>query len=200
MLLEDIVHGRESEHELLLLGGRRLEPDVKCMIRLLGDGLVHVTFESELLVGDGVESGSGGNLTLVFENYGQDGVFADSGLLELQHWGAVSVKRIGLLYLKSWEGALATQLEDKLAGWVFHVAAVNDGLEDSTVLHHRCGVEAHSDVLVLMRVNREAFRLHIKGKAFTLALGTGLHCKFDSARNLVGVDDLEAFLAAFWVL
>jgi len=42
--------------------------------------------------------------------------------------------------------------------------------------------------------------LHIEGKAFTLRLRAGLHCKFDGAGDLVRVDNLKALLGSLWIL
>jgi hypothetical protein len=53
---------------------------------------------------------------------------------------------------------------------------------------------------MLVRVDGEALGLHVESETLALALRARLHCEFDSARNLVGVDDLEAFLGALRVL
>jgi hypothetical protein len=46
-----------------------------------------------------------------------------------------------------------------------------------------------------MRLDSQHIWLNIKGKAFTLGLRAGLHCKLNGARNLVRVHDLETLLA-----
>jgi hypothetical protein len=49
-------------------------------------------------------------------------------------------------------------------------------------------------------VNGKTFRSNREGKSFTLRLSARLHRKFDSAGNLVRVDDLETFSATFRAL
>jgi len=72
--------------------------------------------------------------------------------------------------------------------------------EDCTILHHCCRAEANADVFVLVWVDGEAFRLHIEGESFTLTLRTRFHAEFDSAWNLVRVDDLKALAHSLGVL
>ena len=101
MLFEDIVHGRESEHEFLLLDRARVEADIEGVELLLGDSLVHVALEAEDFVRDGIEASCSRNLSLILQNDGKDAVAANPGLLELEHWCTISLISVRLLNLES---------------------------------------------------------------------------------------------------
>ena len=166
----------------------------------MSNHLIHITFESELLVRDCIKACSSGYLTLVLKKDGKNGVLTNSGLLELEHWSAISLKLIRLFDLKSGEGSFTTKFEAEFSSRVFHVTIVDDGFEDTTVLHHGGWVETNSYILVLVRVNSETFRLNVKRETFTLGLRAWLYCELNCAGDLVGVDNLEALLSSFWVL
>lgn len=118
VLFEHIVHRRKRQQELLHLGVFRLEADVKRVELFLSDRLIHVAFKTEHFVCDGVETRCGSHLSFVFQDDREDAVFANPGLLELKHWGAVSFVLVRLLDLQGRKGTLAAQLKDQLSGFV----------------------------------------------------------------------------------
>ena len=200
MLLIDIVESGEGQEELFHLLSGRLESDVKAMVALLSDGLVHVAFKDERFISDGVEASRGWDLAFVLQQDRENAVSSDSCLAEPQDWGAIGVELVRLLDLQRGQGAFASEFEDELAGLGFGVSRVHDCLEDASILHHCGWVEADTHILMLVRVNSKAIWLHIEGEAFTLALRTRLDRELDGARNLVWIDDLESLASAIWVL
>jgi hypothetical protein len=200
VLLEKVVHSRKCQQELLRADLLRLVLDVKVMERLGLDGLAHVSFERKVLVRDGIKPGRCWDLAFVLQNDGQDNFFADSYFLEAQCTSAISLSFGRLLDLKSRKSAFASELKREFILLRLFASVLNNALKYGTVLHHGCWEEAHSDVLVLVRVDCKAFRLHVKCKPFTLACSTWLDTEFDGARDLIGIDDLELFAHAFRVL
>jgi hypothetical protein len=51
-----------------------------------------------------------------------------------------------------------------------------------------------------MRLNGKAFRFYFECEAFRLALSSRLNFEFNSARNLIGVHNLELLLSTLRVL
>jgi hypothetical protein len=202
MLLVDIVQSSEGKLESILLSLLRSVADIESVVGFLGDGVRQAaTFEGEAVVSNGIEADCGWHLSLILENDRHDAVLTNTGLAELKSGVSVLLIRLSrLLNLQSRKSAFTTKVENELAHLGLRVSVLNNSLKDSTILHHSIGQEAHSHVFMLVGFNSEALLFDFKSESLRLGLASRLYLKLNSARNLVGVHNLEPFLSALRVL
>jgi hypothetical protein len=97
VLLVRVVQGAECEQEAIVLCLLWRELDVKGVVGLWCDRVAEVAEEREALMLQGIKPSSCRYLAFVLQHDGEGGVSTDPGLSEPKHWGALSVRFLGLL-------------------------------------------------------------------------------------------------------